>query len=114
MNNLRTRFIFDEMPVRGLHVHLQEVWQHIVGQKHYPLAIRRALGRLLAAGALLSSNLKTDGTLIVQVQGQGVLKMLVVEATSNQTLRATVRWDEQAIIADDADLLSLLGEMVYL
>ena len=107
--DIRTRFIFDDMPVRGLHVHLENVWKHIVGQKHYPAAIRRALGELLAAGALLSGNLKTDGTLIVQVQGQGRLKMLVVEATSDQTVRATARWDETAEINDDESLTDLLG-----
>ncbi|WP_308026577.1 Hsp33 family molecular chaperone HslO [Neisseria mucosa] len=107
--DIRTRFIFDDMPVRGLHVRLENVWTHIVGQKHYPSAIRRALGELLAAGALLSGNLKTDGTLIVQVQGQGRLKMLVVEATSDQTVRATARWDETADINDDESLTDLLG-----
>ena len=107
--DIRTRFIFDNMPVRGLHVRLENVWKHIVGQKHYPPAIRRALGELLAAGALLSGNLKTDGTLIVQVQGQGRLKMLVVEATSDQTVRATARWDETAEINDDESLTDLLG-----
>ena len=106
----RTRFIFDNMPVRGLHVRLQEVWQHIEGRKHYPAAIRQALGELLAAGALLSSNLKIEGTLIVQVQGQGRLKMLVVEATSGHTCRATARWDEQAEIGDDENLRDLLGD----
>lgn len=107
--DIRTRFIFDDIPVRGLHVRLENVWKHIVGQKHYPAAIRRALGELLAAGALLSGNLKTDGTLIVQVQGQGRLKMLVVEATSDQTVRATARWDETAEINDDESLTDLLG-----
>ncbi len=107
--DIRTRFIFDDMPVRGLHVRLENVWKHIVGQKHYPAAIRRALGELLAAGALLSGNLKTDGTLIVQVQGQGRLKMLVVEATSDQTVRATARWDETADINDEESLTDLLG-----
>lgn len=108
--NQRIRFIFDNMPIRGLHVQAQEVWQHIVANKDYPIAIRRALGELLAAGALLSSNLKIEGTLILQVQGQGILKMLVVEATSEQTIRATARWDEAASISDDADLSSLLGQ----
>lgn len=107
--DIRTRFIFDDMPVRGLHVRLENVWKHIVGQKHYPPAIRRALGELLAAGALLSGNLKTDGTLIIQVQGQGRLKMLVVEATSDQTVRATARWDETADMHDDESLTDLLG-----
>ncbi|ASP17805.1 chaperonin HslO [Neisseria sp. oral taxon 020 str. F0370] len=108
--DLRTRFIFDDMPVRGLHVRLENVWQHIVGRKHYPAAVRRALGELLAAGALLSSNLKIEGTLTVQVQGQGRLKMLVVEATSEQTCRATARWDETAAIGDNENLRELLGE----
>ena len=83
--DIRTRFIFDDMPVRGLHVRLENVWTHIVGQKHYPAAICRALGELLAAGALLSGNLKTDGTLIVQVQGQGRLKMRVVNDDESLT-----------------------------
>lgn len=106
----RTRFIFDDMPIRGLHMQAQEVWQHIVSRKNYPVAIRRALGELLAAGALLSSNLKIDGTLIVQVQGQGVLKMLVVEATTEQTLRATARWEPNTPINPDASLSELLGD----
>ncbi len=108
--NERIRFIFDDMPIRGLHTQLGGVWQHILQRKHYPVAIQRALGELLAAGSLLSSNLKLDGTLIVQVQGQGVLKMLVVEATSEHTVRATARWDEHVAIADDADLNTLLGD----
>ena len=105
----RTRFIFDDMPVRGLHVRLNEVWQHIVRCKNYPTPIRQALGELLAAGALLSSNLKIEGTLTLQVQSEGKLKMLVVEATSNHTCRATARWDEQAEINDDEGLRDLLG-----
>nr|WP_232507565.1 Hsp33 family molecular chaperone HslO [Neisseria weixii] len=64
----------------------------------------------MAAGALLSGNLKTGGTLIMQVQGQGRLKMLVAEASSEQTVRATARWDEHADIADDEGLTDLLGD----
>ena len=108
--DIRTRFIFDDMPIRGMHIRLEKVWHHIVNQKHYPVAIRRELGELLAAGSLLSANLKNEGTLIVQVQGQGRLKMLVVEATSENTVRATARWDENAEIRDDESLTALLGE----
>lgn len=109
-NDCRTRFIFDDMPVRGLHVRLENVWQHIAQPKQYPTAIRRSLGELLAAGALLSSNLKIEGTLTIQVQGKGRLKILVVEATSEHTVRATARWDEQAHIEENESLPDLLGE----
>ena len=108
--NLRTRFIFDDQPVRGLHVRLQSVWQHIVQRKPYPAAIRSALGELLAAGVLLSSNLKLPGKLILQIQGQGDLKMLVAETDSNHSCRATARWNEQANLDDGRSLIELLGE----
>lgn len=108
--NARMRFLFDQVPVRGIHIRLDEVWQHIRGQKNYPKAIENALGQLLAAGVLLASNLKFEGDLILQVQGKGILKMLVVEASSEQTCRATARWDENAQVDDDMSLQSLLGE----
>lgn len=105
-----TRFMFDDCPVRGLHVNLQEVWRHVAESKAYPKAIHRALGELTVAAVLLASNLKFDGNLIVQVQGKGVLKMLVAEATSAATCRATARWDESVVIDDNMKLADLLGE----
>ena len=110
MSNQRTRFILDQLPLRGVHVNLEQVWQHIVGQKNYPAPIARALGELVAAGALLSANLKFDGTFILQVQGTGVLKLLVAEATSEQTCRGTARFDDSIEIADDTSLQDLMGE----
>ena len=110
MSNQRTRFILEQLPLRGVHVNLEQVWQHIVGQKNYPAPIARALGELVAAGALLAANLKFDGTFILQVQGTGVLKLLVAEATSEQTCRGTARFDDSVEIADDASLQDLMGE----
>ena len=107
-SDYRSRFLFDEHPARGLYVRLSEVWQHILQRKNYPPAIRRALGEVLAAAALLSEDLKSDHTLTIQVQGKGVLKMLVAEVVSG-TCRATARWDESVAVADDADLHQLLG-----
>ncbi len=46
----------------------------------------------------------------MQVQGQGRLKMLVAEATSDRTVRATARWDGAAEIGEDESLVDLLGE----
>ncbi|UOP04264.1 Hsp33 family molecular chaperone HslO [Conchiformibius kuhniae] len=106
----RCRFLFDHHPARGLHVRLNVVWQHILQRKNYPPAVRRALGELLAAAALLAEDLKSDSTLTIQVQGTGALKMLVAEAACGQTCRATARWDEHADIARDARLSDLLGK----
>lgn len=105
-----SRFMFDDCPVRGLQVNLYQVWQHVQRNKKYPLPIKQALGELTVAAVLLASNLKFEGSLIVQVQGTGILKMLVAEATSSATCRATARWDETAVIDDAMSLVDLLGE----
>ncbi|WP_434779837.1 Hsp33 family molecular chaperone HslO [Neisseria sp. Ec49-e6-T10] len=114
MNNQlssRLRFLFDDVPVRGVHVKLDHVWQEIKNQKNYPNVIEQVLGELLAAGVLLSSNLKFDGSLILQVQGQGALKLLVVEVNTHLTCRATARWQDDLIssLPDTASLQDLVG-----
>ena len=58
-SDIRTRFIFDDMPIRGMHIRLEKVWHHIVNQKHYPVAIRRALGELLPPVLYCLPTLKT-------------------------------------------------------
>lgn len=104
-----TRFVLEHLPVRGVHVRLEGVWQEIVARKHYPSAVQTLLGELLAAAVLLAGNLKFSGSLIAQVQGTGALKLLVAEATSDHTCRAVARWDENAAIPDTATLQELAG-----
>lgn len=106
-HDIRLRFLFDHAPVRGIHVRLDEAWQKILSRKNYPQPIVSVLGELLAGSVLLASNLKFNGKLILQVQGQGCLKMLVAEATSDNTCRATARW--QGELNDAESLKELLG-----
>lgn len=107
-HDIRLRFLFDDAPVRGIHVRLDDAWQQILTRKEYPKSIKKVLGELLAGSVLLASNLKFEGKLILQAQGQGCLKMLVAEATSDNTCRATARW--QGEVAGDVNLKTLLGE----
>lgn len=102
------RFLFDEAPVRGALVRLDESWHEINARHDYPPVLRDRLGELAAAGVLLAANLKFDGQLILQIQGQGALKLLVVEVNAAaRTLRATARWDGD--LPAEADLASLTG-----
>ena len=102
------RFVFEDAPIRGAIVRLDDCWQQVLTRADYPLPIRRALGELMVAGALLAANLKFDGTMVLQIQGRGALKMLVVEANSDRTLRATAKWSGET--PADASLTELLGE----
>jgi len=99
------RFIFENTPVRGQLVHLDATWRAVLERHDYPLPLRSLLGELMAAGALLSATLKFDGALIMQMQGRGPVKLVVVEVTSDGTLRATASWDGELPSAPFGELL---------
>lgn len=105
MTDSLQRFLFENTPVRGQLVHLDATWRAVLERHDYPLPLRALLGELMAAGALLSATLKFDGALIMQMQGQGPVKLVVVEVTSEGTLRATASWDGELPDAPFAELL---------
>lgn len=107
MTDAHRRFLFDDMPVRGGCVRIDAAYREVLAQHDYPPVLRRMLGELLAATALLANNLKFKGSLIVQVQSPGPLQLLVVESTDELGLRAIGKW--QGDLPDDADLLQLAG-----
>ena len=111
MNDTLQRFLFEGAPIRGEVAHLDATWRAVLERHEYPPVLRKVLGELMAAGALLAATLKFDGSIILQLQGNGPVKLIVVECTSEQTLRATAKWDENraAEIVADAGLGDLLG-----
>lgn len=103
------KFLFDAAPVRGELVRIASTWQEVLNRHAYPEPVRRVLGEMVAAAALLSANLKFNGALVMQVHGDGPVRMLVVECLSDLSLRATAKIAEGAEIADDATLKQLVN-----
>jgi molecular chaperone Hsp33 len=101
------RFIFEHAPIRGEIVHLDATWQAVLERRQYPPRVREVLGELMAAAALLTSTLKFDGRLIMQIQGKGPVSLLVVECTSDRTMRAIAQWQGDI---PDAPLAALVGD----
>ena len=106
-----TRFVFERAPVRGALVGLDTASRSILDCHPYPPALRRVLAELLAASTLLASTLKFAGSLIVQLQGNGPVRLLVVECNDALELRATAQWDPQrtAAFGPNATLVELAG-----
>jgi len=86
------RFLFEHAAIRGEIVHLDNAWRAVLERHDYPLSVRNLLGELMAAAALLSATLKYEGSMILQIQGDGPVGLLVVEATSERTLRGMAQW----------------------
>ena len=90
------KFIFDGVAVRGILVRLTDAWTEILRRRAsntqtgaYPEPVQRMLGELLAAATLMQSNIKFDGALIVQIFGDGPVKLAVAEVQPDLSLRAT-------------------------
>ncbi|MDE1888381.1 MAG: Hsp33 family molecular chaperone HslO [Gammaproteobacteria bacterium] len=102
------RFIFEQLPVQGRHVHLDASWHAIQQHRDYPQPVRRLLGEALAAAALLSAMLKYEGTLSLQIRGGGPVHLLVVQCTSGLHLRGLAHWRGE--LAEDAGFRQLVGD----
>jgi len=108
MNELLV-FVCDGAPVRGEIVSISTAWQSVLERRDDPPVIRQILGDFVAAATLLSASLKFDGTLIIQAQSKGPISLLVVECSSNLTMRATVKLSvESSEIDPNAMLADLL------
>lgn len=101
------RFIFDGTAVRGNHVNLSQTITRALQHHNYPTQLKNALGELMVASALLAATLKMQGSLVLQIQGKGALKFLVVECTSQLEIRATAKWSGEI---EDAQFLDLLAQ----
>jgi molecular chaperone Hsp33 len=101
------RFLFEHYPIRGHLVHLDASWRALLEHREYPQAIRDTLGEAVAASVLLAATLKFDGTLSLQLQGQGPMHLMLAQCSSELAVRAVARY-RQAI--EDRDLSILSGE----
>jgi len=106
MSDTLQRFLFERAPVRGEFVQLSATWQAVTERHDYPLPLRRLLGELMAAGALLAATLKFDGRLLLQMHGDGPVKLVVVECGAGHAMRATAKWEGEV---PDGNLRALLG-----
>lgn len=102
------RFIFDNAPIRGEWVHLEDSWQQVLTRRKYPAAIQKILGEMMAAAALLAATVKIEGRLVLQLKSTGPATLMMVECTSKNTLRALAQWSGD--IADNATLTEVTGE----
>ena len=90
------KFIFDGLPVRGMIVRLTDAWQDILrrragntGTGAYPAPVRELLGEMAAAAVLMQGNIKFNGALVLQIFGDGPVKVAVAEVQPDFSLRAT-------------------------
>ena len=107
------KFLFDGLPVRGMVVRLTDTWIEILRRRAsnsshgaYPEPVSNMLGEMVAAASLMQANIKFDGALVLQIFGDGPVKLAVVEVQPDLALRAT------ATVVGEVEDAATLSQMV--
>ena len=80
-------FVFESLPVCGALIQLQKSWQRMQLGHNYQTTVLETLGHSAAATGLIAQSLKFDGTITMQLNGDGPLAMLVMQCTNELELR---------------------------
>lgn len=88
------RVLFDGIDVRGALVGLEKSYAEVLDRADYPERLQVLLGEMLAAVVLLTSNLKIEGRVSLQAQGEGNVRVLMAEATHDNHIRGIARFEE--------------------
>lgn len=91
MSDTLVKLLFPTKSCRAEVLHMDSAWQDVVRHHNVPKCVKKMLGELTAAATLLSSGLKFEGSLVVQIQGDGPVRLALVEVSSAKTVRATVQ-----------------------
>jgi molecular chaperone Hsp33 len=94
--------------VRGFWIRLDGAWRDLRGHQHYPPLVEALLGEAVTASLLLAATLKFQGTLTLQLAGDGLVNLLVAQCTHDFVIRAVARAD--AITLGHASFRQLVGD----
>jgi molecular chaperone Hsp33 len=118
-DDLVAPFQIEGEPVRGRIARLGSAIDEILTGHAYPDAVANLLGETCALAALVGSNLKFDGRLIVQAQGSGPVRYVVADYDTSGALRGYCRYDEAEVARACEGFArpgarSLLGDGVFI
>ncbi len=90
------KFLFEGLPVRGMIVRLTDDWAEVLRRREaaddaFPVPVRHLLGEMAAAATLMQSNIKFNGALVLQVFGDGPVKLAVAEVQPDLAFRVTAK-----------------------
>jgi len=112
-------FQTEGQPVRGRLARLGPAVDQILRAHDYPEPVANLLGEACALAALVGSNLKFEGRLIVQAQGDGPVRYVVADYDTTGGLRGYCRFDGDKVTEASVGFVrpgakTLLGKGVFI
>src|SRR5258707_9075047 len=108
-------FQIEGEPVRGRLARLGPAVDEILRAHDYPECVANLLGEACALAALVGSNLKFDGRMIIEARGNGPVRFVVADYDTSGGLRGYCGFDAEAVAQAATGFVrpgakSLLGE----
>ena len=91
------------LDLRGRVVRLGPAVDEILQRHAYPTPVARLVGEAIVLTVLLGSVLKFDGRFILQTKSDGPVRMLVVDYTTPDKVRALATFDKERVAAAMAE-----------
>lgn len=85
-------FLLEDSGIRGALVRLEETWRQVIAEHNYTPQIRTLLGEGVAATVLLASGLKAKPSVSLQLQGEGPLKLMLIQCTDGLRVRGMAHY----------------------
>ncbi|GJL85369.1 MAG: 33 kDa chaperonin [Micavibrio sp.] len=96
-DNVIQTFQLETSQLRGRIVRLGATLNDIVEPHQYPQPVAHLVAETVTLAALLSSMIKYDGIFTLQAQGDGPVKMIVADVTSEGQIRGCAHFDEERL-----------------
>ncbi len=98
-DDIVTPFEVASLDLRGRVVRLGPAVDEILARHAYPQPVAKLLGEAVVLTVMLGSALKIEGRFILQTQSDGPVRMLVVDFTAPDKVRACARFDKDRVAA---------------
>ena len=105
-----TRIMFERVSARALLVQLDQQWLEISRRHDAPAEVMSLLGQMTAASVLLSASLKYEGAVVLQIHGDGPVRLAVSECAADLGFRSTIKMSESLTVPLGADWTALVNQ----
>ncbi|HEY9348984.1 MAG TPA: Hsp33 family molecular chaperone HslO [Inquilinus sp.] len=103
-------FQIEASGLRGRLVRFGPLLDEILGRHAYPEPVAHLLAETVVLTALLASALKYEGVFTLQAKGDGPVRLVVADVTTDGAVRANAMFDEARLTGTATTVPALLGK----
>ncbi len=104
------RVMFEGVSARAHMVRIEQSWLEVAHRHDEAPEVMSLLGEMSCAAILLSASLKYEGSVILQIHGDGPIRLAVAECNSALGFRSTIKMSDSLTVRPGADWKDLVNQ----